>query len=66
MMTSSNENIFRVTGPLCVEFFKKSWGWWFETPSRPSRRHCNVFEILDDTELQPFIVLAHLKHYRIF
>ena len=21
---------------------KKSWGWWFETPSRPLWRHCNV------------------------
>ena len=21
---------------------KQSWGWWFETPSRPSWRHCNV------------------------
>ena len=20
---------------------KQSWGWWFETPSRPSWRHCN-------------------------
>ena len=20
---------------------KQSWGWWFETPSRPLRRHCN-------------------------
>ena len=22
---------------------KQWWGWWFETPSRPSWRHCNVF-----------------------
>ena len=21
---------------------KQSWGWWFETPSRPLIRHCNV------------------------
>ena len=21
---------------------KQSWGWWFETPSSPSWRHCNV------------------------
>ena len=69
MMTSSNGNIFRVTGPLCREFTgrrwspctkasdaelwcffdlrpnkrlsKQSWGWWFETPSRPLWRHCN-------------------------
>ena len=64
MMTSSNENIFRVTGPLCGEFpsqrpvsrkfdvfldlclnkrlSKHSWGWWFETPSRPLWSQCNV------------------------
>ena len=70
MMTSSNGNIFRVTGPLCGEFTgpgefsaqrpvtrsfdvffdlrlnkrlnKQSWGWWFETLSRPSWRHRNV------------------------
>ena len=68
MMTSSNGNIFRVTGPLCGEFTgpgefpakrpvtrsfdiffdlrlnkwlsKQSWGWWFETLSRPLWRHC--------------------------
>ena len=70
MMTSSNGNIFRVTGHLCGEFTslqwiphtkasdaglwcffylrpnkrlsKHWWGWWFETPSRPLWRHCNV------------------------
>ena len=59
MMTSSNRNIFRVTGHLCGEFpvprsfdvffdlrlnkrlSKQSWGWWFETVSRPLWRHCN-------------------------
>ena len=54
-MTSSNGNIFRVTGPLCTRpvtqsfdlrlnkrLSKQSWGWWFETPSRPLWRHCNV------------------------
>ena len=68
-MTSSNGNIFRVTGPLCGEFTgpgeypaqrpvarsfvfsfictlskrlsKQSYGWWFETQSRPLWRHCN-------------------------
>ena len=68
-MTSSNGNIFRVTGPLCGEFTgpgefptqrpvtrsfdvffdlrlnkrlnKQSWGWWFETLSRPFGRHRN-------------------------
>ena len=68
MLTSSNGNIFRVTGHLCGEFTghrwiprtkasdvelwcfqrlkerlsKQSWGWWFETPSRPLCRHCNT------------------------
>ena len=70
MMTSSNGNIFRVTGHLCGEFTgprwiprtkamtrsfdvffdlrpnkrpsKQWWGWWFETPSNPLWRHCNV------------------------
>ena len=23
---------------------KQSWGWWFETPSRPLWRHCNEME----------------------
>ena len=23
-------------------FSKQPWGWWFETPSRPSWRHCNA------------------------
>ena len=69
MMTSSNGNIFRVTGPLCGEFTgpgkfpaqkpvtrsfdvffdlrlnkrlsKQSWGWWFETLSRPLWHQCN-------------------------
>ena len=72
MMTSSNGDIFHVTGPLCGEFTghrwipgtkasdaelwcfllsdlrrnkrlsKQSWRLWFETPSRPLWRHCNV------------------------
>ena len=67
-MTSSNGNIFRVTGHLCGEFTgtgefptqilvtrsldfvfdlnkrlsKQWWVWWFETPSCPLWRHCNV------------------------
>ena len=27
---------------LNERFSKQSWGWWFETPSRPLWRHCNV------------------------
>ena len=69
MMTSSNWNIFRVTGHLCGEFTgprwiprtkasdaelwcffdlrlnkrssKQSWGWCFDTLSRPLWRHGN-------------------------
>ena len=50
MMTSSNGIIFHVAGRLCEEFTdrrlnkrlsKQSWGWWFETPSRPLWHHCN-------------------------
>ena len=54
-MTSSNGNIFRVTGPLCGEFNGPGefptqrpvtqsfdpWGWWFETPSWSLWRQCN-------------------------
>ena len=71
VMTSSNGNIFRATGPLCgvhgefpaqrpvtqsfdvcidmhtnKRLSKQSWGWWFETPSRPLWRHCNVTILL--------------------
>ena len=70
MMTSSNGNIFRVTGHMCGKFTgpgefpaqrpvtrsfdvsfdlhphkrlsKQSWGWWFETLSRPLWRHRNA------------------------
>ena len=69
MMTSSNGNIFLLTGHLCGEvtghrwilhtkandaemfslicvwmngWVNQSWGWWFETPSRPLWRHSNV------------------------
>ena len=74
-MTSSNGNIFRVTGHLCGEFTrpgefptqrpvtqifdvfydlrlnkwlsKQSWGWWFETLSRPLWHQCNVNEMVN-------------------
>ena len=29
---------------LNTRLSKQSWGWWFETPSRPSWRQCNGFE----------------------
>ena len=35
---------FDVFFNLCLNkrLSKQSWGWWFEAPSRPLRRHCNV------------------------
>ena len=59
MVTSSNGNIFRVTGNWCGEFDvffvlhpnkqlrKQSWGWGFETPSRLLWRYCNDLELLE-------------------
>ena len=50
-MTSSNGDIFRVTGPLCGEFTGHRWipltkasdaELWSETPSSPLWRHCKV------------------------
>ena len=32
----------RLNNPLS----KHSWGWWFETLSRPLWRHCNVWQVL--------------------
>ena len=36
--------IFDVFFDQCLskQLSKQSWGWWFETPSRPLWRHCNV------------------------
>ena len=99
-MTSSNGNIFRVTGHLCGEFTgprwiprtkasdaifdvffdlclnkrlsKQSWGWWFETLSRPLWRHFNGFSSL--APLQTYIkkqgrtydgTLKHMKYIQL-
>ena len=94
MMTSSNGNIFRVTGHLCGNspvpgefpaqrpvtrsfdvFFdlhlnkrlsKQSWGWWFETLSRPFWRHRNVlslsFHEFTYVAITPFICTLPLFH----
>ena len=70
MMTSSNGNISRVTGPLCGKFTvnkrlsKQSRRWRFATPSRPLWRHCNEGFIwhISETDfdgnipLKPFII----------
>ena len=88
MMTSSNGNILRVTGPLCEEFTgdrwippaqrpvtrsfdiffdlrlnkrlsKQSCGWWFETPSGSSWRHCNVRLLLTDLVLTQILFTGY-------
>ena len=30
---------------------KQSWGWWFETLSRPLWRHCNVIAIIEAIDI---------------
>ena len=30
---------------LNIRLSKQSWGWWFETPSRPLWRHCSVYDV---------------------
>ena len=95
MMTSSNGNIFRVTGPLCGEFTgprwiprtqrpvtrsfdvfcdlrfnkrlsKQSWGWWFETLSRPLWRHRNEFSnSVDVFVLDVFVFSQEITRYRV-
>ena len=34
--------MFSLICALNKRLSKQSWGWWFETPSRSSWRHCNV------------------------
>ena len=82
-MTTSNGNIFRITGHLCGEFTgrrwiphtkpvarssvffdlrlnkrlsKQSWGWWFETLSRPLWRHRNVVRNTVPVELDMSVI----------
>ena len=53
MMTSSNGNIFRVTGPLCGEFTSHQW--------IPRTRHCNVSANTNSTIL--FIIMGCFLFY---
>ena len=73
MMTSSNGNMFRVTGPLRGKFTghfdifydlrlnnwlsKQSRWWWYQTPSRSLWRHSNV----DNRAYPPGVKLISLK-----
>ena len=38
-------NFFFFDLRLNKQLSKQSWGWWFETPSRPLWRHCNAISI---------------------
>ena len=90
MMTSSNGNLFRVTGHLCGEFTgprwiprtkasdaelwcffylrlnkrlsKQSWGWWFQTLSRPLWRHRNKDVFLCDPLKSQSREIGSLNH----
>ena len=94
-MTSSNGNVFRVTGHLCGEFTawlaicagnspgagefpaqrpmtrsfdvfcdlrlnkrlsKQSWGWWFETLSRPLWHRCHEWLTKSRTWIRDYII----------
>ena len=70
MMTSSNRNIFRVTGPSCWEFIGNCWipltkardaDLWclFETPSWPLWHHCKVSQALKWNSSK----ILHFKQY---
>ena len=91
MMTSSNGNIFRETGPLCGEFTgpgefptqrpvtrsfdvffdlrlnkrlnKQSWGWWFETLSRPFWRHRNACKSLRPLRVSSQPMTEHMYDF---
>ena len=40
---------------------KQSWGWWFETLSRPLCRHCNVFGQYSMTQVIAALHRMHLS-----
>ena len=88
MKTSSNGNIFLVTGPfvrgihrspvnsphksqwrgammfslICAlnkRLSNQSWGWWFETPSRSSWRHCSeILKYIFSNSYQGYLLWA--------
>ena len=44
---------------------KQSWGWWFETLSRPLRRHCNEITWTGMSQQRPVTIytpLGFLRH----
>ena len=48
---------FDVFFDLCLNkrLSKQSWGWWFETPSRPLWRHCDDRRIIQFSDVHSFI-----------
>ena len=49
---------------LTKRLSKQSWGWWFETPSRPSWRHNNVEVVIGpETYIQSVIVVTVGRQY---
>ena len=57
---------------LNKQLSKQSWGWWFETPSRPLWRHCNTLSIwtsrshFNTSKTKPFycqLVMAYTLPY---
>ena len=42
LVTRSSNDVF-CEMHLNKRLSKQSWGWWFETPSHPLSRHCNVY-----------------------
>ena len=53
---------FHVFLDLClnIPLSKQSWGWWFETLSRPLRRHCNIE---DDASLTILRNVSDLNYF---
>ena len=73
MITSCHGNAFRITHALgsvtrsfdlffdlCLnkQLSKQSWGWWFETPPCPLRRHRNVLTLCVFVSLSLYIYIC--------
>ena len=54
---------------LNKQLSKQWWGWWFETPSRPLWRHCNVIRKPDNSHnvRNNVYMMCHFKwNYTLF
>ena len=62
--------MFSLICALTKQLSKQSWGWWFETSSRLSWRHCNEFcetfrkNMYSDIEVAPVSVHISAAHVR--